>query len=109
MGPPRERATASTPRRSIDPDHGDRDPKRRRGGEERAKESPPKLDRLEKKEKAKREKERKEKEGKEKELKQEVGVTIWTRKPAGSWKSNCLPTHHNDIMFVNKLCFPITK
>merc|ERR1712150_190823 len=65
MGPPRERATASTPRRSIDPDHGDRDPKRRRGGEERAKESPPKLDRLEKKEKAKREKERKEKEGKE--------------------------------------------
>ena len=65
MGPPRERATASTPRRSIDPDHSDRDPKRRRGGEERAKESPPKLDRLEKKEKAKREKERKEKEGKE--------------------------------------------
>merc|ERR1712105_165722 len=42
--------------------------------------------------------------GQEKELKQEVGVTIWTRKPAGSWKSNCLPTHHNDIMFVNKLC-----
>jgi len=65
MGPPRERTTTSTPRRSIDPDHSDRDPKRRRGGEERAKESPPKLDRLEKKEKAKREKERKEKEGKE--------------------------------------------
>merc|ERR1719305_2144804 len=65
MGPPRERTTTSTPRRSIDPDHSDRDPKRRRGGEERAKESPPKLDRLEKKEKAKRDKERKEKEGKE--------------------------------------------
>jgi len=62
MGPPRERATASTPRRSVDPDHSDRDPKRRR--EERVA-SPPKLDRLEKKEKAKREKERKEKEGKE--------------------------------------------
>jgi len=66
MGPPRERTTTSTPRRSIDPDHSDRDPKRRRGGgDERSKESPPKLDRLEKKEKAKREKERKEKEGKE--------------------------------------------
>merc|ERR1719397_2475362 len=65
MGPPRERTTTSTPRRSIDPDHSDRDPKRRRGGDDRAKESPPKLDRLEKKEKAKREKERKEKEGKE--------------------------------------------
>ena len=48
--------------RSVDPDHSDRDPKRRR--EERVA-SPPKLDRLEKKEKAKREKERKEKEGKE--------------------------------------------
>ena len=48
--------------RSADPDHSDRDPKRRK--EERVA-SPPKLDRLEKKEKAKREKERKEKEGKE--------------------------------------------
>merc|ERR1719220_478842 len=65
MGPPRERATASTPRRSIDPDHSDRDPKRRRGGEERAKESPPKLDRLERNGRRRREKERKEKEGKE--------------------------------------------
>merc|ERR550534_1131072 len=67
MGPPRERATASTPRRSLDPDHSDRDPKRRR--EERVA-SPPKLDRLEKKEKAKREKERKEKEGKERKEKE---------------------------------------
>merc|ERR1712029_1181413 len=66
MGPPS--TNRSTPRRSVDPDAGDRDPKRRR--EEKTREKSPVLDRLERNEKARKEKKEKEKLKKDKEEKE---------------------------------------
>merc|ERR1712142_990850 len=68
MGPPA--TSRSTPRRSVDPDAGDRDPKRRRGEEKKEKDKSPVLDRLEKNEKLRKEKREKEKLKKEKEEKE---------------------------------------
>eukprot|EP00090_Calanus_glacialis_P000154 TRINITY_DN1009_c0_g1_i2.p1 TRINITY_DN1009_c0_g1~~TRINITY_DN1009_c0_g1_i2.p1 ORF type:complete len:1411 (-),score=541.96 TRINITY_DN1009_c0_g1_i2:289-4521(-) len=69
MGPPA--TSRSTPRRSVDPDAGDRDPKRRRGEDkEKEKEKSPVLDRLEKNEKLRKEKREKEKMKKDKEEKE---------------------------------------
>jgi len=68
MGPPA--TSRSTPRRSVDPDAGDRDPKRRRGEEKKEKEKSPVLDRLEKNEKLRKEKREKEKLKKEKDEKE---------------------------------------
>merc|ERR1712123_318022 len=69
MGPPA--TSRSTPRRSVDPDAGDRDPKRRRGEDkDKEKEKSPVLDRLEKNEKLRKEKKEKEKMKKDKEGKE---------------------------------------
>jgi len=69
MGPPA--TSRSTPRRSVDPDAGDRDPKRRRGEDkDKEKEKSPVLDRLEKNEKLRKEKKEKEKMKKDKEEKE---------------------------------------